>query len=253
MRGKAETHYFRATGFSPYYFAHVIYNVVRQPSAYLRSLDAILGDLRAEGLCRPFARYSNLHCFIEDILEDLFFEEPEDSANYLIYDFLVHNALDALVSDKTDLDELSELTTNPQYDASLHALVDEVFHVLFLNLAFLRSFNLLTAGFICNFGEDIGERSAIFTSRGRLKRVAIPQFAQDAIYYREQGECRSCKKAIDRMLAPSARERYDHIVSLAQGGANDISNLQLLCDDCNSKKSDLDLEVSNLYGRAYPA
>jgi 5-methylcytosine-specific restriction endonuclease McrA len=30
---------------------------------------------------------------------------------------------------------------------------------------------------------------------------------------------------------------YDHIVPLAQGGINDVTNIQLLCDKCNLKKT----------------
>ncbi|WP_371824720.1 HNH endonuclease [Paracoccus sp. MA] len=45
-------------------------------------------------------------------------------------------------------------------------------------------------------------------------------------------------------------ERYDHIVPLARFGANDITNIQLLCEPCNLKKSAKDVSVSPLYPRA---
>jgi hypothetical protein len=38
-------------------------------------------------LCEPFPRYSNLHHFIQSVIEDLFFEEPDGNQNYFIYDF----------------------------------------------------------------------------------------------------------------------------------------------------------------------
>ena len=45
-------------------------------------------------------------------------------------------------------------------------------------------------------------------------------------------------------------ERYDHIVPLASHGANDVTNLQLLCEECNLKKSARSEPVSSLYLRA---
>jgi len=37
-------------------------------------------------------------------------------------------------------------------------------------------------------------------------------------------------------VAEDKEVQYDHIVPLENGGLNDISNLQLLCADCNLRK-----------------
>jgi len=69
------------------------------------------------------------------------------------------------------------------------------------------------------------------------------------------------KKAIDRLFALqesrcvycfSRLEKFhiDHIVSLAKDGQHSINNIQLLCEDCNKRKSDKDPEAfANELGR----
>lgn len=252
MRGKLESHYYAANGFSPYYFAHVVYNVVGHSDAFLRRINDLLGDAATENLCRPFPRFSNLHAFIEDVLTELFFESPAENGAYAIYDFILHSRLEHLIAgvEKDDIEGLGRARDDPGYDDAFRNLIDEIFHILFRDLAFLQRFNDLTAGFIVDWAEGHDDDEVF--SRGRLRRVTVPQYVKDAIYHRDQGECRSCRKAVDRIVSPVERERFDHIVPLAKGGANDISNMQLLCQGCNSAKSDGSELVSPLYHRAYP-
>lgn len=252
MRGTKDSHYYSATGFSPYYFAHVVYNVVGHSGAFLRRINDLLGDAATENLCRPFPRFSNLHAFIEDVLLELFFENPGTGGTYTIHDFILHTGLERLIEgvDKDDIEALSQARDAPEYDDALMNLINEVFHILFRDLAFLQRFNDLTAGFIRDWADG-SEDSEVYL-RGRQRRITAPQYVKDAIYHRDQGECRACRKAVDRIVSPAVRERYDHIVALANGGANDISNIQLLCEACNSAKSDGSELVSPLYHRAFP-
>lgn len=253
MKGNLATHYYQASGFSPYYFAHVIYNITSMPGPFIRNLEEILGDTRAEGLCNPFPRHSNLHAFIEDVIEDLFFESNADSPPVL-YDFLVYAGLTTTILDKHDINELADIRNKDErYGQALQNLVEEIFHILFVNIVFLQRFNALVANYISDLGENYkGCGEEPFTSHGRLKRVAVPTFAKDAVYHRDQGECRCCKKAVDRSIRPDEKERYDHIVPLAAGGANDITNLQLLCEGCNADKSAQLMDASPIYRRFYP-
>lgn len=48
------------------------------------------------------------------------------------------------------------------------------------------------------------------------------------IFDRDGGRCRQCGETFDL--------QYDHIVPLAVGGSNELSNLQLLCGLCNQRK-----------------
>jgi hypothetical protein len=62
-----------------------------------------------------------------------------------------------------------------------------------------------------------------------------PAWAVDAVVSRDRGHCARCGVSITGELRAS--KHIDHIVALANGGTNDLSNLQLLCDACNLKKS----------------
>lgn len=249
MRGRTDTHYYESTGFTPYYFAHVLYNVVKTPGAFLRRLEDILGDAASERLCRPFPRFSNLHILIEDVLLDLFFEREGDDC--VAFEFLAHIGRANLVPNPNDIDAVREAMNDERVVKAFDGLVDEVFHVLFRDVAFLQRFNEMISGYIEQYGE-YAEADRRFTQQGRLRRVDVPQYVKDAVFHRDQGECRSCKRAIDRMLSPFDRERFDHIHPLALHGANDVANIQLLCPACNSDKSGDVVAVSPVYSRVYP-
>src|SRR5690606_21765480 len=58
----------------------------------------------------------------------------------------------------------------------------------------------------------------------------IPMWIRRAIFHRDKGECRTCKRSLAAIINQLDTEHYDHIVPLARFGANDVTNLQLLCD-----------------------
>lgn len=65
----------------------------------------------------------------------------------------------------------------------------------------------------------------------KTPRILIPKEVRKYIYNRDKNQCQGCgKKLTETML------NIDHIIPLAKGGSNDISNLQTLCSDCNQKK-----------------
>ncbi|ARP65529.1 hypothetical protein A9K65_020770 [Mesorhizobium sp. WSM1497] len=69
--------YYEARGFSVYYFANAIFNIVSSHSAYLRGIEEIMGDLKTEFFMRPFKKYTNLHEFIRCISLDIIYEDVE--------------------------------------------------------------------------------------------------------------------------------------------------------------------------------
>lgn len=250
-----EAGYYRATGFTPYWFAHVMFNLVRQSGAFIRGLEDLFGDMRASNLCNAFPRFSNLHAFIEDVITDLLVEginTGKDDHSRLLIDFLKHAGLPAGTLEQIEENGLAEMWGTPAWVAAHENLVEEVFHILFRDVVFLGRFNQLTSGYILAYGAYADGTDARFTSRGRLRRQHVPQIVKNTIFHRDGGECRSCKRSLSRIVNPEATERYDHIVPLAEGGANDITNLQLLCNECNSIKSDRLVSVSPDYIRAYP-
>jgi hypothetical protein len=65
---------------------------------------------------------------------------------------------------------------------------------------------------------------------GRPTRIPIPSDVRRAVYERDGGKCVECGASFDL--------QYDHVLPVAHGGATTVENLQLLCADCNRRKSD---------------
>jgi 5-methylcytosine-specific restriction endonuclease McrA len=65
---------------------------------------------------------------------------------------------------------------------------------------------------------------------GRPTRVPISSDLRRAVFERDGGRCVECGSNFDL--------QYDHILPVAHGGATTVENLQLLCADCNRRKSD---------------
>ena len=57
---------------------------------------------------------------------------------------------------------------------------------------------------------------------------------RSAVYTKTEGHCAICGKFV-----PYTEFTVDHIVPLAKGGSNDISNLQCACGVCNRIKQDI--------------
>lgn len=63
-----------------------------------------------------------------------------------------------------------------------------------------------------------------------------------AVIARERGKCANCRASITDEL--EAKPHLDHIVPLSKGGCSDMVNYQLLCADCNLRKSSQNLPVN---------
>lgn len=66
----------------------------------------------------------------------------------------------------------------------------------------------------------------------KTPRIPIPPEVRNYVFERDRYQCKSCGKTkLDTQLT------IDHIIPLARGGQNDISNLQTLCLLCNQQKN----------------
>src|SRR5262249_21735763 len=160
-----------------------------------------------------------LHVFIREIATDILTEEieQEDGAYRFLRKFFAVYGVACPSSALQDEDAFwAWVSESDRFHDAVDELTDEVFHVLFNDVGFLQSFNQLCAGHIegSGFGDELKTRS------GTLKRVAIPVWVRRAIFYRDKGECRSCKRSLAAVINQLETERYDHIVPLARFGAN---------------------------------
>jgi 5-methylcytosine-specific restriction endonuclease McrA len=60
------------------------------------------------------------------------------------------------------------------------------------------------------------------------RRIKIPPEVRQYVLERDGHRCQACGAAGDLTI--------DHIIPLAQGGPNDLSNFRTLCRSCNSRK-----------------
>lgn len=65
---------------------------------------------------------------------------------------------------------------------------------------------------------------------GRPTRIPISTEIRRAVFERDGGRCVECESNFDL--------QYDHVLPVALGGATTVQNVQLLCADCNRRKSD---------------
>ncbi len=64
----------------------------------------------------------------------------------------------------------------------------------------------------------------------KTKRIEIPEAARLYVFDRDHHTCQKC--------GTTEKLTIDHIIPLAEGGSNDLSNLHTLCQSCNSRKGD---------------
>ncbi len=124
----------------------------------------------------------------------------------------------------------SEYLEDFAHDNLKPIIVTEVFALLFADREAMKVFNLKVA-------DGIGERTK---RHGRW-----PEWLRRALYCREKGLCAICKTDLSSLLHTQGKLAIDHIVPLALNGVNDPTNLQILCQSCNSKKSGDVVETSN--------
>lgn len=149
-----------------------------------------------------------------------------------------------------------ELRTSTPFEQLAGQLVDECFYVLFGNRRFLRNLNAIlaprTEESAMYASEYEPEYVRFFNQSGSLRRTAPPMWARRAVFYRDHGRCVRCGVDLSGVLDPMAKADYDHVVPLAEGGLNDVTNLQLLCARHNRAKGATIAVEDGPYRRWFP-
>jgi hypothetical protein len=281
---------FEARYYETYFVANVINNVLADPMPYVRNLDEFYGDLLYVRFLEPFQKFSAFHQFIEFIVEALIFEaldkvdldkqkseekrfENIPSMKGKFRDLPINGALHHYmiehqsfvqwldehgktfeVADEDDANEYyAFLQESGVYGSLVERIVEEVFFIMFLNRHALMRFHELVAGVISDIEiEEVEfENRKWFARDGVLRRETIPQWAKKAVFYRDRGRCVLCNRDLSNLISLQNEENFDHLVPLVRGGINDVTNLQLLCAECNRKKSGGEAMTSVLYEKWY--
>lgn len=74
---------------------------------------------------------------------------------------------------------------------------------------------------------------------GANDNTAIPPRVKERIARKAGDCCQNCKRPVGGRLRPE----FDHVTPLILGGRHAESNLQLLCSECHSAKSKLDVRL----------
>lgn len=94
---------------------------------------------------------------------------------------------------------------------------------------------------------QVSKYPSLLQNDGVLKRPNTwNTWVKNAIRHRDKDECIFCGKDLTAIKNNSKQPEIDHIVSLNEGGSNDITNLQYTCNECNNQKSD-STKTSKIY------
>jgi hypothetical protein len=134
----------------------------------------------------------------------------------------------------------------------------EVFFTLFTNRTLLLQFNAILAEHVADLAaqdddEELVQAVAHYFERpGVLRRAHMPEWVRRAVFFRDRGRCVGCHTDLSGVVSLWSAENFDHMVPLASGGLNDVTNIQLLCAACNKQKADGAAFTSGMYEDWYP-
>lgn len=271
--------YFDHKFYNTYYYANIISNILSKDIALIGFISYFFDDENIiYDLAKPFEKRSAFHSFIEYMI-GLFFEEDMNDHDQKEFDYHKQNnyplgllyaehafkeynldySFKDFLNDKQDIEYRDienyheDLMLSGTLEELYSRIADEVFFLMFNNREALLQFNYIVGEHMSVNVNDIEEDAirCLFKLNGTLRRVTIPEWVKRAVFFRDRGRCCLCQKDLSGILNIHSQKNFDHIIPLAQNGLNDISNLQLLCDVCNKKKSSGTIATSTLYESWY--
>lgn len=223
---------------------------------FARNIEDFMGDAACAILLDDYPKFTPLHSYIEFVVSSVICDESEADITELMSEVSAHwgkrlwvdhllaahgfnqsfikwaNQVCDDISVENYLQYLRDEDILPEL---LDKVAKEAFHILFTNRKVLHNFASKAAYQILENAADMYPEK--FTQKGYLKRSHIPQWAKNAVFHRDKGICVICKTDITRLVNLQNGIHYDHIMPLAKGGMNDVTNLQILCEKCNGTKS----------------
>lgn len=242
-----------------YYICQLVDGVTRTPGAFLRNIEDIFGDMSSANLVRKYPKWTCFHIFVEELISSVIFEDAEKSnkkpGGYWV------DALRKSNDMRTTTVRASEFGRNDGYEyleflqkddliAELcQTIAKQVFHVLFSNRGTMSAFGHMVDGYVLDTASAFMPDA--FNQSGHLARSSIPTWAKSAVFHRDKGRCVLCQTDLTRLFSQQAETHYDHIIPLARGGMNCVTNLQLTCSTCNLVKGARSSSTSREYESWY--
>lgn len=264
--------FFENDFFNSYYYANIIDNVL---SGDLELIGFISNYKEAYGmsLFLPFQKFSAFHCFIAYIVSEFFIDDMNEYdkkefeahlhnpplrklyAEWPLRNYDLDYSFKEFLGNKTPVtwedieDYHDELHITGYLEELFTKIADEVFYLLFNNRELLMRFNYLMSQYTSSItieGLDEEDKS-LFKKDGVLKRSYVPKWVKNAVYFRDRGRCCNCNKDLTSLVNIVNKGHYDHIIPLDLGGLNDVTNFQLLCEQCNQEKGKSEIYTSDIY------
>lgn len=222
----------------------IIYNIEDEDLLYFLQIDEPLEltDSIIETFLKP-QKHSYLHEFIDNALYISFEYESRKFANAKEWNKLTSSFLNIEIDEikfneyTEEGEEYKEMLEGKIKSDILPLITEEVFSILFCDKEFLFHFNL----FISSKLKKIEPKSFpnLFNHKGHVHRVQYwPKWLVKGVFYRDRGRCSYCFNDISGLLNVENKLNIDHIIPLANGGTNDTSNCQILCERCNKEKKE---------------
>ncbi len=265
------------TYYNTYYYSNIVRNILSGDIELIGFVSNFFADENSIfSIIVPFEKKSAFHYFIQHMVWE-FFEDEMNKHDQLVFNYWkMNNHLDPLYadcafknynidssfSDFMDDEELKQYSDIEKYHDELRLsgmlemlyeqIAQEVFYIMFNDRVALLSFNRLVSEYVTDIiikdiNEESSEVKALFKKNGVLKRVHVPDWCKTAVFHRDKGRCGYCGSDLTLIFNIETKKHFDHIVPLAEGGLNDVSNIQLLCSKCNGKKSNREIYTSNHY------
>jgi 5-methylcytosine-specific restriction enzyme A len=149
-----------------------------------------------------------------DLLEKCYNEFLRTGINY--YDFIHELISINFYSDNTIIEE--EKATELLNAIKLDFITKNVSQGILLNAKY----------FLLRNQQTIDSFRSYEARRSEANKVLANEKIRRTIMQKYNYKCNICKSEYDLTI--------DHIISVANGGSNELSNLQVLCRKCNSKK-----------------
>lgn len=131
------------------------------------------------------------------------------------------------------------------FENGLHFIVDDTFFLAWQLKSLLADFNGALAARIRGMKLSDDPR---LVADGRLPRPNyIPTWVVTVLHQRDRGFCQECGRPAIASLGSDEAPHIDHIVALANGGGSDVTNLRLMCAECNLGKGASNALVANQF------
>lgn len=268
--------FFEHQYYNTYYYSNIISNILSEDIELIGFISNFFSNPESvTGLVQPFQKFTAFHHFIKYMVHEFFehdmneYDEKRfDAGEFnriprpLLYAEAALNefglndySLEDHIGHRTNFSYsdieayLEELVLTGTLEELYDKIANEIFYLMFNNRRQLLRFNKIVSDHMDIDLDEIedAETRKLFNNHGYLKRKAIPEWCKKAVFFRDRGRCCLCTKDLTQLTNINSGRQYDHIVPLARYGLNDVSNIQLICSDCNKKKNKHFIDTSDLY------